>query len=356
MAYQHDLEKVLEGTVVVAGEGSIDPSNDTPVFIGMAWDDSGFTPASAIYVDWVGSEDEALQAAFEILEQHEREANPEYLEDLFEEWGERADEIFTEGWNGAAWTMSSKEAAEIILKSKWASKYIDIEREELVPEASKKEAQIKRTGMIFTIPTEEVIKRLIGSIKGFDQIGVFYEHEDFPGSIDGMHVLERILEQLPTVESFDIDDLETNVDINLLEAMDYMIATGYRASDYTEEDAAIDIEEDPLSYLGSVKMQYGIKVDPYIYVQETEEFDFEDIEDEERYLESNKKEAALSEEDKDFLYHHLRAYIAHSVPDDLQDAFEIYAIKEIEEDPEYWATRGDWSRMYTNFLDALHLE
>ena len=34
--------------------------------------------------------------------------------------------------------------------------------------------------------------------------------------------------------------------------------------------------------------------------------------------------ADISQEDKEFLYHHLRAFIAHSVHDDLQDEFEVY--------------------------------
>jgi len=55
-------------------------------------------------------------------------------------------------------------------------------------------------------------------------------------------------------------------------------------------------------------------------------------------------------EDKEYLYHHFRAYLAHSVPDDLQDKFESFAIAEIEEDPEYWMQAG-WPKLYHEFLD-----
>lgn len=121
------FEASLQGTVVVAGEGDIDLADMDDVHIGMVWDDSGYTPASAIYVmqGW-GSQDVALQEAFEILEDHEIQQYPEHVAELEAEWGDRWHEILTEGWNGAAWTMKPKAAAHIIKKDKYASKYVSI--------------------------------------------------------------------------------------------------------------------------------------------------------------------------------------------------------------------------------------
>ena len=64
-----------------------------------------------------------------------------------------------------------------------------------------------------------------------------------------------------------------------------------------------------------------------------------------------KRTKNMSPDDKKYLYHHFRAYLAHSVPDDLQDEFESFAIQEIEEDPEYWMQSG-WPKLYHEFLDS----
>jgi len=80
-----------------------------------------------------------LEIAFEILEKHEikyhdlkRKNGDGYIEELMKEWGDRWNEILTEGWDGAAWTLPAQEAADIISKDKYAAKYIEIIPAEIV--------------------------------------------------------------------------------------------------------------------------------------------------------------------------------------------------------------------------------
>jgi len=139
-AYEHDFEQTLDGAVILDGEGTIDLNDPDKVFIGIIWDDSGFTPGAAISVQQgYGSEDEMLEIAFEILEKHEikyhdlkRKNGDGYIEELMKEWGDRWNEILTEGWDGAAWTLPAQEAADIISKDKYAAKYIEIIPAEIV--------------------------------------------------------------------------------------------------------------------------------------------------------------------------------------------------------------------------------
>lgn len=125
-----ELDRILEGSVLLAVEGSFDLSDADPVFVGMAWDDSGYTPASAMYVlqNRYESEDAALQQAFEMLETLLRERESEYAEELIADAVKEAEEdsdepltpeeleraesegydSFTEGWDGKAFTLTAK--------------------------------------------------------------------------------------------------------------------------------------------------------------------------------------------------------------------------------------------------------
>jgi hypothetical protein len=85
-----------------------------------------------------GNPDEPLQNAYEMLEEWKREHYGDDLEELEleEEWGERANEVFTESFDGWSFRLDPREFGEAIRGSK-AEKYIDLtdshkeQREEL---------------------------------------------------------------------------------------------------------------------------------------------------------------------------------------------------------------------------------
>jgi len=104
-----DLERALKGTAVVAKEIHEPDDLGDVVYIGMVWDDSGFTPASALYVDWTGSKDEAVQNADDVLMEWYMENYRDHIEEMEKEYGEGS---WQEGWNGAAWEMTFREFLE----------------------------------------------------------------------------------------------------------------------------------------------------------------------------------------------------------------------------------------------------
>lgn len=132
-----EFMRYLKAVVIVAGEGSIELGNsyhDT-VSVAIVHDGSGYNPGAAIFVDYGGREDAALESAYEILEEREMESAFEdgRMEELEAEWTEyegQAYDILTETFDGRAWTLDAEEAAEIIEKDKYAIQYIDISEKE----------------------------------------------------------------------------------------------------------------------------------------------------------------------------------------------------------------------------------
>lgn len=135
-----DLARYLDGVNLIGGEGSIDLGyiarmsdrgyNDETVNVAIVHDGSGYTPSAAIVVLDFGHPDSALQFAYEILEERERNLSTEdgRMAELESEWTEyegQADEILTESFDGKVWTLSPEEAVNVIRNSK-AAQYIDI--------------------------------------------------------------------------------------------------------------------------------------------------------------------------------------------------------------------------------------
>lgn len=134
--------------------------------------------------------------------------------------------------------------------------------------------------MLVTFPTEEGVKYLVGNIRGYDRNGVWYDQEDGdPFIIDGRELLEQVLEQMHEVTKYEVGNVDTEVDINIMKAWDFLQASGYVPMDYTEEDTEEFIKDDPLGILTSIQHEYVIRVDPYSYAKEVEQESFEEDED-----------------------------------------------------------------------------
>ena len=113
MIEYQNYEKVIQEACEVVGRVKLPPLNNI-----TSWSEL--------------SEHSALEGAYEILETMDREQAMEdgRMAELEEEWGDRADEILTEGYNGQVFELPVEEAAEVIEMDKYASKYIDIEVQE----------------------------------------------------------------------------------------------------------------------------------------------------------------------------------------------------------------------------------
>lgn len=129
------FEDVLEkGVILVDGgaDGHIDvgAGKDDPVWVSIVVDVEGYGPHTGVIYAYQnryhGNPDEPLQNAYELLEEWKREHFADDLKELEEEWGERADEIFRETFDGWSFKLDPREFGEAIRGTK-ASKYIDLE-------------------------------------------------------------------------------------------------------------------------------------------------------------------------------------------------------------------------------------
>jgi hypothetical protein len=137
-----EFERMLNGVVIIAGEGSLwiqDPNEK--VYVAIVHDGSSYTPGGAIFIDNVGNESSALESAYEILEESDmiqnymKELEEEFFqefikedmsdEDAHEKAYDKAQEQAT--FDGGAWTLSAKDAYDIISKNKYAMKFVTIE-------------------------------------------------------------------------------------------------------------------------------------------------------------------------------------------------------------------------------------
>lgn len=132
---EHFRKWLDEGVILRDGEGSVEISEDRfsgqdPVWVAIVVDVQGYGPhEGAIYADqnrYHASADTALQEAYEILENYERDhMSKKDREDLEKEWGDRADEIMTETYDAMIWKLDPKEFAKAIKGSK-AAKFISV--------------------------------------------------------------------------------------------------------------------------------------------------------------------------------------------------------------------------------------
>jgi hypothetical protein len=127
---ERTLKDFLTDAVFVrAGEGSIQLGDSDPVHVAVMFDVQGHGPhEGVIYVDqnrYHATGDTALQAADEILEDRLRERSAEHLRELEEEYGDEADAVFRERFDGRTWELSAEEAARNI-EGTDAAKFVDI--------------------------------------------------------------------------------------------------------------------------------------------------------------------------------------------------------------------------------------
>jgi hypothetical protein len=107
-AQSRDLESWLKGVVLVGGKGEIDIAMKSPVYVAVVHDGSGFNPAAVIVVDQNMYHDlssEVLEEAFEILKDRDLQ-DKVHVQELMDEWGDRWEEILTEGYDGRTWTIN----------------------------------------------------------------------------------------------------------------------------------------------------------------------------------------------------------------------------------------------------------
>ena len=117
-----------EGVILRDGDGSVDVSDDDPVWVAIVVDVQGYGPhEGAIYVDqnrFHASADTALQEAYEIFENYKRDhMTGKEMAKLEKEWGDRAGEIMTETFDAMIWILTPKEFAKAIKGTK-ATKYV----------------------------------------------------------------------------------------------------------------------------------------------------------------------------------------------------------------------------------------
>lgn len=131
---REELERYLEGVVIIGGEGTIQLAAKGPVYVAVVHDGSGFNPGAAIAVDQNPYHDlsnDVLETAHEIMAEDSKK-NTEYVAELQKEWGDRWEEILTEAFDGKVWTFEDPaEAAAAIQTSKRALEYVEIEEAEL---------------------------------------------------------------------------------------------------------------------------------------------------------------------------------------------------------------------------------
>jgi len=123
--HKTDLKRYLKGVTLLAGESYVEDDPSQTYNVAIVHDAGGYTPGGAIAVE--GSymnADALLQAAFEDLEEHERNANPEYWEEY-----ERENPGYTasEGWDGDIWlNVDGSTLANLIRSDERLAKFVSI--------------------------------------------------------------------------------------------------------------------------------------------------------------------------------------------------------------------------------------
>jgi hypothetical protein len=124
--FKGTLEK---GVILVGGEvvdnNSIDIDDDTPVSVAIVVNVTGYGPHIGVICAVQGHVDEALQEAYEILEEWEMDHNPDYFKELEKEHGDEASSVFTETFDGIMWELPAEDFVAAI-KGTAAEKYIDV--------------------------------------------------------------------------------------------------------------------------------------------------------------------------------------------------------------------------------------
>ena len=127
---KHFRKFLDEGVHLVDGEtdGYVDVGKRAdPVNVAIVVDVTSYGPhQGAIYVQNGGHIDGALQEAYDILKTWKMDHYREYYDELEKEYGDEADEVFTETFDAVIWELDPREFAKALKGSK-AEKYIDTE-------------------------------------------------------------------------------------------------------------------------------------------------------------------------------------------------------------------------------------
>lgn len=125
-----ELKRLIKGAAILVDGGSEIYDSESPVHVALVFNVQSYGPHTAtIYAEndrYHSSADGALQAAYELLEEHEIEHDPEYVSELQEEYGDDWNEVLTETFDGRWFTMSFRDFARAIRGTK-AEKYIDLD-------------------------------------------------------------------------------------------------------------------------------------------------------------------------------------------------------------------------------------
>lgn len=118
---QGTLSEWFAGTIIVTGEVHVH-KGDSPVTFAIYHDGSGFQPAAAIYAENGISRDQALDAAFQLLEKWKTERQPSYLSERLIDEEPRE----TDHWDGRSWKIDIRTSLNIIRRNKKALKYVHV--------------------------------------------------------------------------------------------------------------------------------------------------------------------------------------------------------------------------------------
>jgi len=129
------------------------------------------------------------------------------------------------------------------------------------------------------IDGKKIVKELIGRLRGFDNNGIYYEHDEGLSSINGLEVVEQMLESLREVKDVRVVGERVVVTFDLALVREYMEGSGFRSMDYSEEDAKDDVQDNPISMLSSMMANYSTstRVDPYDFQVEIKQPDYHEV-------------------------------------------------------------------------------
>jgi len=124
---KEDFERVLGAVMLKESEIGLPEDPSDPVFVGITWSQEGYLSyAGALVADWTGSDQDALEGAYEITTNLLME-DKDYVKELEEEWGDEAYDVLTENVDGRSYTMTAREFVDAMLASKRGKEHIQEE-------------------------------------------------------------------------------------------------------------------------------------------------------------------------------------------------------------------------------------
>lgn len=115
-----ELANWLKGVTILKIEGNIDLTAPAPVYVAVVHDGSSYHPGGVLAVDqsnYYDLSNAVLETAFDVMKDLVIEHSSEYVEELKREWGDRWEEILTESFGGATFTINRSEDAAFTIQS-----------------------------------------------------------------------------------------------------------------------------------------------------------------------------------------------------------------------------------------------